>query len=265
MTIEDPVEYMTAGIDQIEVNPRAGPHVRPRTADDPPLRSRRHPRRRDPRRGDGADRRPGGDDGSPRVLHAPLADSGVGGPAAYRHGRRARPPGGDADMPRVTAARAAGLRRLQGDVPGDQGAISSRWAGRTSEPAVRQLARGAGCAACGGTGYKGRIALFEVLTFTEELRELIAGGASTVELQRAAVASGMRPLFERRRPALPGGRHDARRDQAGRRRPALARPGASRARSWSAGSVRGRSERASLMCGLASSCFPWFTSDRASP
>ena len=52
------------------------------------------------------------------------------------------------------------------------------------------------CPACGGTGYRGRIALFEVLTFTEELRELIAVGASTVELQRAAVASGMRTLFD---------------------------------------------------------------------
>jgi type IV pilus assembly protein PilB len=69
--------------------------------------------------------------------------------------------------------------------------------GRPNERAGRrQLARGVGCSACGGTGYKGRIALFEVLTFTEELRELIAGGASTVELQRAAVASGMHTLFD---------------------------------------------------------------------
>src|SRR4029453_5787314 len=60
----------------------------------------------------------------------------------------------------------------------------------------RQLTRGAGCPSCGGTDYKGRIALFEGGTFTRELREVIAGGASTVELQRAAVASGMRTLFD---------------------------------------------------------------------
>ena len=53
-----------------------------------------------------------------------------------------------------------------------------------------------GCSACGGTGYKGRIALFEVLMLSEELRELVAAGASTVELERAAVAAGMRTLFD---------------------------------------------------------------------
>ena len=66
-TIEDPVEYQLPGVDQIEVNPTRRPHVRARPAHDPPLRPRRAPRRRDPRRGDGADRDPGGDDRPPRA------------------------------------------------------------------------------------------------------------------------------------------------------------------------------------------------------
>ena len=48
VTLEDPVEYRAAGLDQIEVNVRAGPDVRERAPDDPALRPRHHPGRRDP-------------------------------------------------------------------------------------------------------------------------------------------------------------------------------------------------------------------------
>jgi type IV pilus assembly protein PilB len=69
--------------------------------------------------------------------------------------------------------------------------------GRPGERAGRrQLVRGAGCSACGGTGYRGRIALFEVLLLNDEIRELIARGGSTLDLHRLAVESGMRPLHE---------------------------------------------------------------------
>ena len=61
MTIEDPVEYQMPGVSQIEVDPQERPHLRARAAHDPAQRPRRAARRRDPRRGDGADRDPGGD------------------------------------------------------------------------------------------------------------------------------------------------------------------------------------------------------------
>jgi type IV pilus assembly protein PilB len=51
--------------------------------------------------------------------------------------------------------------------------------------------RGKGCERCNGTGYKGRVGLYEVMEITEELRELILVGASSLELKRKAVDEGM--------------------------------------------------------------------------
>ena len=54
--------------------------------------------------------------------------------------------------------------------------------------------KGKGCATCGGTGYKGRIALYEVMPFTENLKELVLNGASTAEIKRQAIKDGMKSL-----------------------------------------------------------------------
>lgn len=54
--------------------------------------------------------------------------------------------------------------------------------------------RGAGCAACDGTGYHGRAGIFEVLTFDDNLRAMIVDKASMNDLQAYAVQSGMRTL-----------------------------------------------------------------------
>jgi len=51
--------------------------------------------------------------------------------------------------------------------------------------------KGAGCEKCNGTGYKGRVGLYEVMEIGEELRELILVGASGLELRRKAVEEGM--------------------------------------------------------------------------
>ncbi|WP_420264606.1 type IV-A pilus assembly ATPase PilB [Candidatus Magnetominusculus dajiuhuensis] len=53
---------------------------------------------------------------------------------------------------------------------------------------------GAGCDACNQTGYKGRIALYEVMPVKNELRELILGGATVDELKREAIKLGMLTL-----------------------------------------------------------------------
>ena len=47
---------------------------------------------------------------------------------------------------------------------------------------------------CRNTGYSGRIGVYELMTMTPELRETIAGGASSAELRRTALRSGMRSL-----------------------------------------------------------------------
>jgi len=51
--------------------------------------------------------------------------------------------------------------------------------------------KGKGCPACNGTGFKGRIGLYEVMEVTDELRELIIIGASAIELRRKAMELGM--------------------------------------------------------------------------
>ncbi len=51
--------------------------------------------------------------------------------------------------------------------------------------------KGKGCEKCNGTGYKGRVGLYEVMEINEELRELILVGASSIELRRKAIEEGM--------------------------------------------------------------------------
>jgi len=58
----------------------------------------------------------------------------------------------------------------------------------------RLLARGRGCTSCDGTGFRGRVGLFEILTVTEEVRALVYDGASAKKIHRAAVAAGMQTL-----------------------------------------------------------------------
>ena len=53
-----------------------------------------------------------------------------------------------------------------------------------------------GCARCGGSGYKGRIGLYEVMTITEEIRTLAIQRGSADEIARVAVANGMKRLRE---------------------------------------------------------------------
>jgi len=51
--------------------------------------------------------------------------------------------------------------------------------------------KGKGCERCNGSGYKGRVALVEVLEISEEIREMILSGASSIEIKRKAVEEGM--------------------------------------------------------------------------
>jgi type IV pilus assembly protein PilB len=54
--------------------------------------------------------------------------------------------------------------------------------------------RGKGCQTCNFTGMKGRVAIYEVLAVTEELRDLILKNASTAEIRAMAQAQGMKTL-----------------------------------------------------------------------
>jgi type IV pilus assembly protein PilB len=57
-----------------------------------------------------------------------------------------------------------------------------------------QLFKGAGCAVCSQTGHKGRIAIYEVMTASDPIKEAILNGASAAELKVAAIAGGMKTL-----------------------------------------------------------------------
>jgi type IV pilus assembly protein PilB len=53
---------------------------------------------------------------------------------------------------------------------------------------------GIGCPTCSQTGYKGRIALYEVMPMYEEIKELVLVGASSTEIKREAMRLGMLTL-----------------------------------------------------------------------
>ena len=56
--------------------------------------------------------------------------------------------------------------------------------------------KGTGCDSCNNTGYKGRIALFELMELNDVIREMVLGNASTDELREEARKNGMIPLRE---------------------------------------------------------------------
>jgi CheY-like chemotaxis protein len=59
---------------------------------------------------------------------------------------------------------------------------------------VLPLSRAVGCKRCGNTGYRGRLPLIEVSVITPTIADMIAGGATSHALQRAAVSQGMAPM-----------------------------------------------------------------------
>jgi type IV pilus assembly protein PilB len=191
MTIEDPVEYVTSGVDQIEVNVRAGLTF---------ARGLRTILRSDP----------------DTILVGEIRDEETAQIAI-----RAAMTGHLVLSTLHTQTAAAAIQRLA-DMGMEPGLVAStvtcliaqrlvrricpdcRQTYRATEEelaalgldalSARELAQGAGCTACGGTGFRGRVGLYEVLPLTGEIRALASERASTTEIQNAAVASGMRTL-----------------------------------------------------------------------
>lgn len=59
-----------------------------------------------------------------------------------------------------------------------------------------KLYEGTGCSYCNNTGYKGRMGIFEVMRIDEDIRRLIEGDASSIEIEKAALEKGMVNLRE---------------------------------------------------------------------
>lgn len=67
--------------------------------------------------------------------------------------------------------------------------------GIAQESAERmKVYRGKGCNNCRNTGYKGRVAIYEILDFSTNLKELVLRGGSSIELKKAAIEEGMKTL-----------------------------------------------------------------------
>ena len=72
-------------------------------------------------------------------------------------------------------------------------------------PKINELHRGRGCAACSGTGFKGRSAVYEYLPVSENIVKLIIERASSFAIHHSARQSGMIPMSEfAKRAALSG-------------------------------------------------------------
>ena len=67
---------------------------------------------------------------------------------------------------------------------------------REEELQGKAVWKGAGCKRCGGTGYRGRVGIFEMLQMNSSLRELAFERAQASQLRAAARASGMKTLLE---------------------------------------------------------------------
>ena len=62
-------------------------------------------------------------------------------------------------------------------------------------PKKTRLYRGVGCNECSGTGYRGRVALVELMPMTEEIETLTAEHGTSAEIRRVALEQGMRSLL----------------------------------------------------------------------
>ena len=67
--------------------------------------------------------------------------------------------------------------------------------GFTEEQIARgPLYRGTGCRACGDTGYKGRIALYEVMPMRDRIKEMVLQGGSSAEIKQQMIQDGVLSL-----------------------------------------------------------------------
>jgi len=81
----------------------------------------------------------------------------------------------------------------------DRSMMASVITGLVAQRLIRKLCRQClskrrDCGMCGGTGYSGRIAIFECLIVTDAFSSLLSSGASIAALHQQAVDDGMVPL-----------------------------------------------------------------------
>ena len=65
---------------------------------------------------------------------------------------------------------------------------------KPEEAGTFKVYKGRGCGTCNGTGYKGRVGLYEVMEISDGIRDLIMVGATSIEIKRKALEEGMLTL-----------------------------------------------------------------------
>jgi type II secretory ATPase GspE/PulE/Tfp pilus assembly ATPase PilB-like protein len=86
------------------------------------------------------------------------------------------------------------LHVFPADARPDRAELAAEWVKNHGQDGRLTRYRSPGCSACGGSGYKGRAGLHELLTVSKSLRRMIQTGARAEEIQQAALAEGMRSL-----------------------------------------------------------------------
>ena len=219
ITVEDPVEYRIPGINQVQTNAKAGltfaSALRSILRSDPDVvligEIRDH-------------------ETAQIAIEAALTghlvlstlhtnDAPSADHPADRDGHRALPRRLRARLRPRPAARAPAVHEVQGGVHADAGGARSpaRYpvAARTSR--CRRCTAPIGCSACSKTGYKGRLALHEVMVVTEEIERLAVERASAETIGKVARDEGMITLRHDGMAKVARGRHLARGDPPRRR------------------------------------------------
>ena len=194
ITVEDPVELQLDGINQMQVNMKAGPHIRRRATDHPSFGPRHHSG------GEIRDRETA-TIGVEAALTGHLVLSTLHTNDAASTPNRLIEMGVEpflagSSLDCVVAQRLARklCERCKQAFHPDRGSWR-KWVGISPGIEVpKELFRAEGCQVCGKTGYMGRFAVHEVLNVNEEIERMIVEHAHAEDIQKAAIADGMLPL-----------------------------------------------------------------------
>ena len=195
ITVEDPVEYRLPGINQVQVNTKAGltfaAALRSILRSDPDIVLVGEIRDRET---------------ATIAIEAALTghlvlstlhtnDAASTPTPAGRDGRRALPRRLRPRLHRRPAARPAAVPQVPRGLPArrPRSCVAAGWEEDELDD-LPEVFRPVGCQACGKTGFHGRFALHEVLLVTEEIERLIVERGHSEDLKKVAIAQGMLTL-----------------------------------------------------------------------
>ena len=195
ITVEDPVELPLKGVNQVQLNVKAGltfaSALRSILRSDPDIVLVGEIRDSET----AGHRHRGRTDRSHGARHAPHQQCCGHSDATHRDGNRAL-------FRHLRSLRCGGPTLRQAPVHALQRAVrrppsrtstppAGRWPRWRQAGTLREVFRSVGCSACSQTGYRGRLALAELMPMTEEVERMIIEGGSVEEIHRIAVAQGM--------------------------------------------------------------------------